>query len=388
MPKALFVILILIILALIFQYALNLRYNFSDPHPFKGLYLYNPYSKIDTSNWQIANFHAHTHKVPAIKKITAENTRYLDSIYTCLGYNIIGISDYQTINIFENKHQWFVPAYEHGFMYFKNHHLVLNAKKVSWLDYLFRQTLNNKQYVINRLKKDSSALVAIVHPMLRHALTHEDLKYLTNYDCFEIADNLFQFVSYYETILSSGHPVFLIADDDSHNQKDPGEYAICFNVVNTVLIRDSILKALKTGRSYAVKLNPETYLTNDSKKSAIHLLPKLMAFNIRNDTISVKLSRKVKSIKFIGQEGSELNSVNDTDTGTWFFTKDDTYIRAEVECYDGTMCYFNPVFRYDGILKPEPSPPVNQKETLIYRLAAVAIIILVSMILIYKKRYV
>jgi hypothetical protein len=385
MPNALFVILILIVLALIFQYGLNLRYNFSEPHPFNGLYLYNPYSKIDTSKWQIANFHAHTHKIPDIKNVTPKNTCYLDSIYSSLGYNIIGISDYQKINTFEDRHRWFVPAYEHGYMYFKNHHLVLNAKKVSWSDYLFRQTLNNKQFVINRLKKDSSALVTIVHPFLRHALTHKDLQYLSNYDCFEIADNLFQFVSYYETILSSGHHVFLIADDDSHDQKNPMEYAVCFNVINTVLIRDSILKALKSGRSFAVKFNPETYLTNESKKSAIHLLPKPLTFNVRNDTISIKLNRKVRSIKFIGQEGSEMNSVTDTDSATCFFTKEDTYLRAVVECYDGTMCYFNPVFRYDGMLKPDPSPPVNHKETWICRLIAIAIMILVFAILINRK---
>lgn len=387
-PVALSITLMLITLALAIQYGLNLKYNFVEPHPFNGNYLYNPYHNIDTSAWQIANFHAHTHKIPDIRNATPRNTRYLDSIYTYLGYNIVGISDYQKINTFEKGHPWFVPAYEHGFMYYKNHHLVLNAKKVSWLDYFFRQTLDNKQYVINRLKEDPSALVAIVHPILRHAISHDDLKYLANYDCFEILDDLFQFVSYYDNILSAGRHVFLIADDDSHNQRDQKQCGVCLNMVNTVLYRDSVLRSLKTGKSISVKLNFVTYPSFEAKKTAIQLLPKLIAFNVRNDTISLKFNRKVRSIKFIGQEGSEMNSASDTGSATCLFTKDDTYIRTEVECYDGTMYYLNPVFRYDGVLKPDTSPSVNQKKTWISRSVAVAALILVFTILFYKKRYV
>lgn len=384
----LIIILLLITVALIIQYGINVRYEFIQPPPLKGNLLYNPYHNIDTAKWQIANFHAHTHKIPDFFNETPRHTRYVDSLYTYLGYNIVGISDYQMINPFEKEHPWYVPAYEHGYMYFKNHHLVLNAKKVSWLDYIFKQTLDNKQYVINRLKEDPDALVTLVHPILRQALTHNDLKYLSNYDCFEVLDNKYQFLSFFDTVLSSGHHVFLMADDDSHNQKNQIECAACFNVINTVLVRDSILSALKTGRAFAVKLNLDVYKTNESKKTAIHDLPLLEAFDVSNDTIYLKFNKKVKTIKFIGQEGVERKSIDDTFSGACLFTKEDTYIRTEVECYDGTLFYLNPVLRYDGILNTDTSPAVNQKKTWISRSVIIAFLIICFSILLYKKRYV
>jgi|WetSurMetagenome_2_1015567.scaffolds.fasta_scaffold04859_9 hypothetical protein len=380
-PLILLIILVLTTVALIVQYGWNLRYNFSEPSPFKGSYLYNPYHKIDTSNWQTANFHAHTHKVPDIMNAAESNSRFLDSIYSYLGYHITGISDYQMINTFEERNPWFIPEYEHGYMIFKNHHLVLNAKKISWLDYFFIQTLDNKQYVINRLKEDSAALVTIVHPGIRYAVTHKNLKYLANYDFLEVIDNLFQFLSFYDTALSNGHHVFLLANDDSHNQRNQNECAVCFNIINTVLYRDSVLSALKAGKAIAVKLNTLKYQTFESKKTAIQLLPKLIAFNVRNDTISLKLNRKVRSIKFIGQEGSGMKSIQDTSVGIYFFTKNDTYIRTEIECYDGTRYYLNPVFRYNGVFKSDLSPPVNLKRTFISRSATVAILIIVLIFL-------
>jgi hypothetical protein len=381
-------ILIFLLIAFTVQYVVNVKYIFPEPHSFKGDYLYNPYPDIDSSKWQIANFHAHTHKFPGSRKLNAGNTRYLDSLYTYLGYNVIGISDYQKINPYESRHEWYVPVYEHGYQYFKNHQLVLNAKKVSWLDYFFRQTLNNKQFVINQLKKDTSVVLTLVHPILRAALSFNDVKYLTNYNCLEVIDNKYLFLSFYDTILSSGHPVFLMADDDSHNLQNPIESASCFNIINTVPVRDSILIALKRGHSFSVKLNLNKYRTNEAKKNALMNLTKLIGFNIKNDTISLSLNNNVKTIKFIGQLGIEKKSINNTNKGSYFFGKDDTYIRTEIECLDGTLYFFNPVFRYNGILKTDPSPPIDVLKTWVCRSIIIIILILGLIFLNHRNAYV
>jgi len=382
------IIFSLIIIALIFQYLINVKYKFPEPHSFKGALLFNPYQDIDSSKWLIANFHAHTHKFPGNKKINEENSRYLDSIYTLLGYNVVSISDYQMINPFERKHEWYIPVYEHGYQYYKNHHLVLNAKKVSWLDYIFRQTLSNKQFVINSLKKDSSVVLALVHPHLREALSFNDFKYLSNYNCLEIVDSKFLFTEYFDAALSSGHQVFLMADDDVHNLKNPYDYGSCFNLINSVPASDSILHALKNGRSMAVKLNLNIYKSDDEKKNALNNLLRLLEFRIKNDTIFLRLSKSVSDIKFIGQKGVIQKRIANKSSAYYSFTKEDTYIRTEIECMDGTRLYLNPVFRYNGHLESCSSSPVDVLKTLAGRVILALLILTSSSIIYFRRKYV
>jgi hypothetical protein len=179
-----------------------------------------------------------------------------------------------------------------------------------------------------------------------------------------------------------------MADDDTHNLKNLIETATCFNIINTLPVRDSILLALKRGHSFSVKFNLNKYRTNEAKKTALANLPKLIDFNIKNDTISISLNSIVKTIKFIGQQGIEKKSINNTANGSYFFNREDTYIRTEIECLDGTLYFLNPVFRYNGILKVDPSPPVDVFKTWGYRSIIIIILMLGFIILYYKKIYV
>lgn len=384
---ALSVILVFIIIALLFQFGINVKYKFPEPHPFSGEYLYNPYCNIDTSEWKISNFHAHTHRFTGIRDTTLKNSRYLDSLYAYLGYDIISISDYQMINTYENKNSLYIPVYEHGYQYFKNHQLVINAGKVSWVDYFFRQTLNNKQFVINSLKKDTSVLVTIVHPILRKAYSINDFKYLTNYNCLEAVNNKYLFISDYDTVLSWGHGVFLMADDDEHNLKNPNDCGSCLNMINALPVRDSVLEAIKKGRSIGVKFNLNYYKSQEAKKAAIHNLPLLTRFTVKNDTILLLMDKAVKAIKFIGQHGIEKKTISDNTTGSYFFSKNDTYIRTEIECADGTLFYLNPVFRYNGVLRSDSPAIVDFQKTLMHRVIVI-ILLLSGFTTIYYKRYV
>jgi hypothetical protein len=381
----LIVVLVFISIALVFQFGINVKYKFQEPHSFIGKHLYNPYYNLDSTRWKISNFHAHTHKFTGNSDTISKNSRHLDSLYTYLGYDIISISDYHKINTYESKHPGYIPVYEHGYQYFKNHQLVLNAKKVNWIDYFFRQTLNNKQYVLNSLKKDTSVLLTIVHPILRKAYSISDFKYLTNYNCLEIVNNTYTFISTYDTILSCGHQVFLMADDDEHNLNNPNDCGSGFNMINAVLQRDSILNALKSGRSIGVKLNLNLYRSNEAKKSAIQNLPVLTGFSIKNDTINISLNKSVKTIKFIGQHGAEKMKISDCRTGSYFFTKNDTYIRTEVECDNGTLFFLNPVFRYDGELRPDSSPPVDVQKTYLFRIILAVLLLSGVATLFYLK---
>jgi hypothetical protein len=370
-------ICILILIILILQYAVNPKYTFPEPQAFNGDYIYNPYRNFDRTKWRMANFHAHTRKIFDHAKSASRSNPLLDSLYRSFGYNIISISDYQSISHYESKNEWFVPVYEHGYQYYKNHQLVLNAKKVNWLDFPFPQTLSNKQYIIDQLKKDSTALITIVHPMYRKAYSCKDFKYLSNFNCLEIANSKHLFISYYDCVLSAGHPVFLMADDDVHDLKNIKDNVSSFNLINTDLLRDSILYSLRTGRSMAVRLNISSFKTNEEKRAAVLKLPEVSSITFKNDTITVGLNQSVKSIRFIGQNGTEKMSLLNCSTGSYSFGKQDTYIRTEIECNDSTTYFLNPFIRYNGKRLTDYKASYNVLETWALRSAALFILLLI-----------
>jgi hypothetical protein len=371
---------VLILALLILQFVVNSKYAFPEPHAFNGGYIYNPYRNIDSTKWRRANFHAHARKFFEQSDKARRSIPYIDSLYRSFGYDIISISDYQAINRYESKNNWYVPVYEHGYQYYKNHHLVLNAKKVSWLDFPFRQTLSNKQNVINNLKKDPSSLITIVHPIYRKALSSNDLKYLGNYNCLEIANHDRLFTAFYDTVLSNGHPVFIMADDDCHDLTNIKEVNNSFNVINTDLVKDSILNALSYGRSFGVKLNASTFKTNEDKREAFLNLPKINKITFQNDTLAVSLSHSVRTIKFIGQHGAEIMRITNHSEGSCFFSKQDTYIRTEIECNDGTLYFLNPLFRYDGTRFTDYVPTFNAFKTWAWRLAFFCLLLIIFII--------
>ncbi|HEX7494091.1 MAG TPA: hypothetical protein VF346_07720 [Bacteroidales bacterium] len=375
--------LILIILTL--QYLVTPKYTYPEPGVFAGDYIFNPYRNIDPAKWRMANFHAHTRKIFDKTKSASKSNILLDSTYKSFDYDITSISDYEYINLYESKNKWFIPVYEHGYQYYKNHQLVLNAKKVSWLDFPFRQTLDNKQFIINRLKKNTSTLITIVHPFYRKAYSLNDFKYLTNYDCLEIANSKRLFTSYYDAALSYGHPIFLMADDDSHDLNNIEDVCSSFNLINTDMVRDSILNSLRTGRSIGVKFNLSSFKTNEEKRAGLLKLPEVKSITFKSDTLAVSLNMSVNSIKFIGQDGIEKKKMVNCLTGSYFFSNEDTYIRTEIECNDGTIFFLNPLFRYDGIKLTEYAPSYNALKTWTWRSAVICILIL-TLIIWYRKK--
>jgi hypothetical protein len=308
-----------------------------------------------------------------------------DSFYLFFNYDIHSISDYMRINGTDNKNGVYIPTYEHGYSYYKTHQLVLNAKKVCWMDYQFHQTINNKQFIINKLKKDTATLITIVHPLKRNAFSEADFKYLGNYDCLEIVNNESCYAKYYDAALSAGHAVFILADDDAHDLSDFSEGAHSFNVINADLGKNSIVHALRTGRSYGVNLNLNSCKTNAEKKEAIEKLPVLIKFETKLDTLTVKMNKSVNSIKFIGQNGYLKKVSSDCSGSIYPFSKEDTYIRTEIVCNDGSVYFLNPVFRYDGIKLPDNNPRINIVETWIFRILFTFILIAIIFVRIKRR---
>jgi hypothetical protein len=374
--KILFVLLMIVIITdVIFQFIINTKYSFPMPVRFHGDKLYNPYAGFDSTKWKRANFHLHTKLYSGLTAGAFNSEQVADSFYNFFGYDIYCKSDYMRINTADSSNKVFIPVYEHGYQFYKTHQLVINAKKVSWIDYFFRQTLDNKQYIINRLKQDSSALVVIVHPWYRKAYKFSDFNRLGNYDCLEVVNSKFPFIDYYDTVLSAGHAVFLMADDDAHNLSQLSDGAHSFNMINSDLEKNSIIHALRTGRSFGVNLNLKSVNSNNEKKAAINRLPVLTEMKLTHDTLMVRLNKKVNMIKFIGQSGVTKSSSTYSDYGSYIIGKNDTYIRTEIVCNDGSIFFLNPVLRYDGPGLPAVKPVINVTKTWTYRTVFVIILL-------------
>ncbi|MGD0340864.1 MAG: hypothetical protein ABSA76_04040 [Bacteroidales bacterium] len=361
-------LLLIIIILVTFQFIINTKFSFPEPRVFNGVKLYNPYLGIDSTKWKRANFHLHTRLLFGLTAGASITNQIADNFYKFFNYDIHSTSDYMRINTFNCNNKSFVPVYEHGYSYYKTHQLVLNAKKVFWGDYLFHQTLNNKQFIINELKKDTAALVTLVHPLRRNAFSTSDFKYLGNYDCLEIINNEENFTKYLDAALSAGHAVFIMADDDAHNLSDINSGAHSFNIINADLEKNSIIHALRTGRAYGVSLNMNACRTSEEKKEAIEELPVLTKFEIKHDTLIVKMNKNVSAIKFIGQNGTPKKKSVNCSSGIYLFSNEDTYIRTEIVCNDGAVCFLNPVFRYDGYKLPVNNPGINILKTWTYRI--------------------
>ena len=241
-------IFIFIIAVIIIHYSICPIYDYPPVTKFSGNNFFNPYSDITGKKKIKANFHAHT---SAWSGLTAGKNNKKDIVedrYKFLKYDLAGISDYMSINTYLQSDPLYIPEYEHGIGIKKNHQLSIGAKSVLWNDFIFIQTIDNEQFIINQLK-DRSELVCIAHPKLRNAYTSADFEKLTDYDCIEIVNHNFgKALDMWDAALSSGHPVFGMGDDDCHDFNNPNEFGGGYNIIYCdSLIGKDVIKSLKSG---------------------------------------------------------------------------------------------------------------------------------------------
>ena len=380
------VIVFFLVVLFLFQYIFNEKYKFSETQAFQGNFIFNPYATIDSTQWKKANFHVHTHVWRGLSNGRANKSKLVDSLYRYLGYDIINISDYERINTYEKINKWYIPEYEHGYLFPKNHQLILNAHAVLWADYFFPETRDNEQYIINKLKEDSMCLVAIAHPAYRSAYSPDEFKYISGYDCMEVYNNNKFSKAHFDSALSSGHVAYLIADDDAHDVKDIYQIGRCCTLVNTEIDKDSILKALREGRAIGADIYMHNNENNYTKQGIIKQLPTVTSVIIRNDSLMVKLSATAKKFTFIGQNGTIKKMVLNTGEASYAIQKNDTYIRTEIICEDSTVYYLNPVFRYDGIHLPSYINAKDKAKTFLWRITGVAGILLIYFLFAKRRR--
>ena len=183
-----------ILLIILVLYLAVPSYSFADIEPFKGDYIYNPYSKIDRINY----------------------------------------IDFRSDNI-ENQG---IKVYEYGYALTGTRYLCLGYDKKRFIDYPFLQSIHYKQFNIDRLNKHCR-LVAPAHPT--KGFRQGQMTRLDHYRVMEALSDNDNSLYYWDIALSNGHRVNVIATG-------PGYTTACIGD-NDV---ESILKALETGNSYGV----------------------------------------------------------------------------------------------------------------------------------------
>lgn len=374
--------ILFILLLLYIPYLWSPIYNFDEPKPFFGELIYNPYKDIDTAKWEKALLHGHTKSWSGITDGNTSEKEYIQT-YKTLGYEIIGISNYQKFTVESQIGDEQLNNYEHGYGITKNHHLILGGQKVCWWDFFYYQTLHQKQYMLHRLLTTAD-FVAINHPRFSRAMYVSDMKYLSDYHCLEVLNKFSNSVDYWDTALSAGKPVFLTANDDVHNVKNIRELARRIIFVNADISKKPFIEALKTGKSYGVDLYHDDKDNLQTKAARIKNLPKLIRVSLINDTIGVVLNKKVAFIRFIGQNGVIKHTINDVNQAEYRFLNIDTYIRTEIGCYDGSVIFLNPVFRYTKSLVKHNTAQIDVVKTNIKRFFVLILIFFLLLIVIRR----
>jgi hypothetical protein len=294
--------------------------------------------------------------------------------YRALGYDVADVSNYQLIDHALDGDRHIIPTYEHGYNMFKAHFLVLGARSVDWFDFPFGQTRDQKQYLVDRLKS-SGQLVVLAHPSLRNAETPGVLQYLTHYDLLEVLNHFTVSDREWDAALSSGHPVWAVGDDDTHNIDDPGQTGAMWTMVATQSVdRDSVIAALAAGRTIAV--------AGQGGASDVHV----RSVVVGGDTLTVTCDAAVRSISFVGQDGRLLQRTRGGTSASYLLQAGDPYVRTVIVTPHTTM-YLNPVVRYDGTRLVAPIAVFDSPATWEWRAGLVALAAILAWVAMAVSRF-
>ena len=308
-------------------------YSFTPNAPFSGEQFYNPYANIK-ENWIKANFHAHSRL--ALGLTSGRNSaEEMYETYDSLHYDLPSMSNYNSLTD-NSERDFYLDVYEHGLNLVATHQLVLNAEDATKFDYPLFQLTSHKQYIINKLKTDDN-LIALAHPTWKNSYSFSELELLQNYDLMEILSVNATSVQSWDKALSSGHVVWAIGNDDSHDNDD-SNCGIAWTMIG-VNQKDAqdVVKSLKEGHSYA------------TRGWHAQEMNRLEEISVTDKIYRIKMEHPADSITLIGDRGEVLATATNKDALEYAIKKENTYVRAEVfeteEWNKYTKMYFNPVIR-------------------------------------------
>lgn len=337
---------------LIDQYVVCPTYRFDKPAPFAGDSLYNPYRGFRESDWRMSNLHAHTSSWLGLTNGKGDASDVYGG-YDSMGYAFHAISEYQKISRYGDTSSAYISAYEHGFNIPKAHHLVLGSASVVWKDYLFPQTLSNKQHLLDRLCEPGNAVV-INHPAMRTGFTPADLEFLDNYDALEVLNSYKVAFDYWDSALSGGKMVSIVGNDDTHNagkRSAIGKFATLVHAPGRK--GEEVIRSIREGRTIGVWIPHQPPIPFPDKIRTIRAAgPAIERLTADSGMLRLSFRSTVYDLTLTGQGGAVLLSKDSLSAGAMMertFSEDDTYVRVSYRTGDGIRYFLNPVVRFDGV---------------------------------------
>jgi len=368
-------------------------YIFEQPKPFSGDRWYNPYAGMDSTLWKKANFHFHTREWFGLTAGKGNTNEEFWRVYKSLGYDAPMISNYMRISTYNRDSAWYLGVYEHGVGIRKKHQILIGSREVLWRDYSLFQSTGHRQHIIDLLRGQNE-IVALAHPGWENGYPANRIGLLSNYDMLESLDGNYRSIPQWDSALSAGRPVYLLADDDAHDISKPGQIGVCVTFINARENKaPQLVEALKAGRSFGADIYHEKTDTWE-KKILYHTqqMPLVQAVELKNDTLRVRVSETAMKIEFIGQ-GGEVKKEAEGVPGSWYaLQNNDTYIRTQITFYNpekqpGTKFYLNPVFRYNGLQPVNSSTAtINYERTWIFRFMSFGSLFLLAAVIFRIRR--
>lgn len=369
-------------------YLMTPRYHFREGRAFSGEVLYNPYQDMNPDQWKQYNFHCHSRKYLGLTNGRLSKESHIDSIYRALGYDHYGISDYMSINPHGHDRPDYIPAYEHGYGFFrKTHQLCIGAESVVFMDYPFMQSLDMKQHLLNVLHKHSRFAVP-AHASYTNGYKVNDMRYLSGYRLLEIGNPYGTSYSHWDAALSTGHRVYGIGDDDTHNVLNPNEVGRFFTMINTSSPQaDSVFAALEKGCSYVVDFHIYYDKPFSLKRERMKELPHLTRCELVGDTLMVETDAPIIEIaEFIGQEGKVLQHEEMINQARYVIQPNDPYVRVKLRLPNLTFFYLNPITRHQTIVPDDQvTAEINHTQTILFYFVYVLVMILCA-VRVFKKQ--
>jgi len=343
--RRLFLALLLVAVAAVyFELAWPPFYEFAPPRPFAGERWYNPYAGY-RGGGLVGNFHAHSEAWGGLT--FGDLPRHqLYALYKERGYDVIAISDYMSLTPAEgDTGEIHVSSYEHGFLPGRRHHTVIGAEHVNWMDYPLGPATRQKQHVLDLLRPGAPFIV-LNHVTKANSFDISDMERLTGYDAIEVATKYGVWDDFWDAALSAGRPIWGMAADDGHVQREQGNAGSHLGIGRVVIHTDertpeAVLKALQDGRFHSL------YTRQGEGPIA------LQYFEVEDGVLRVRIGERADFIRFYGPHGVLRHQVTGRSEASYRPTADDPYVRVELYAH-GAVLFANPILRWDGVALAKP----------------------------------